>query len=155
MNYFVWILNAKIVLRGKDYGCGKSLWADTRKESFMFRLRNWSYLITSSSSGTLLLDILIFHSDVSQSLFCFKICCIQHAFSNFAGWWYYRIIYSTLALNFFQLQNGKKIPLQGKEIIVFSRCACAKSNLSLSAEKFPKWTLAFIARKEKIVNSWE
>ena len=43
----------------------------------MFWLRNYSYLITSSSSSTLLLDILIFHSDVSQSLFCLILCCIQ------------------------------------------------------------------------------
>ena len=43
--------------------CGKFLWTDTRKESFMFCLRDWTYLITSFSSSTLLLDILIFHSD--------------------------------------------------------------------------------------------
>ena len=58
-------LTAAIILRGKDYGQGKFLWKKIRKESFMFWLRNWSYLIMSSSSSTLLLDILIFHSQTS------------------------------------------------------------------------------------------
>ena len=65
------------MLRGKDYRCGKVLGKDAQKESFMFWLTNWNYLITSSFSSTLLLDILIFHSDASQSLFCLMICCIQ------------------------------------------------------------------------------
>ena len=51
------ILNAKIILRGKDYGCGKFLWKYTQNESFISWLRNWSCFITSSSSSTLLLDI--------------------------------------------------------------------------------------------------
>ena len=90
-------------VRGKGYRCGKFLWKDTRKESFMFWLRNGNYLITSSSSSTLLLDILIFHSDASQSLFCLIICC-----------W----IYSALGSLFFQLQNGKKFSAQGKEMFL-------------------------------------
>ena len=77
MNYFVRNLNAIKMLRGKDYRCGKFLGKDAQKESFMFWLMNWNYLMTSSSSSTLLLDILIFHSDASQSLFCLMICCIQ------------------------------------------------------------------------------
>ena len=71
-------LHAKAIMpREKDFGCGKFLWKDTRKESSMFWLRNWSYLITSSSSTTLLLDILIFHSYAWQCLFCFLIGCIH------------------------------------------------------------------------------
>ena len=50
VNYFVWILNTKVIFRGKDYGFDKFLWRDTRKESFMFWLRNWSYLMTGSPS---------------------------------------------------------------------------------------------------------
>ena len=53
MNYFVWILNPKIIsLREKDFGCDKYLWKDTRKVNFTFWLRNWNNLITSSSSIT-------------------------------------------------------------------------------------------------------
>ena len=37
----------------------------------------FGYLIMSSFSSTLLLGILIFHSDASQSFFCLVICCIQ------------------------------------------------------------------------------
>ena len=44
----------------------------------------------------------------------------------------------------------KKIWVLGKEIIVFKVGALAQS--FLFAEKFLKWTLAFIAQKEKIVN---
>ena len=39
VNYFVCILNAKIIKREKDFGCGKLLWKDTWDESFMFWLR--------------------------------------------------------------------------------------------------------------------
>ena len=77
VNYFVWILNTKVIFRGKNYRFDKFLWRDTRKESFMFWLRNWSYLMTSSPSSTLLLEILIFHGDISQSLLCLIICWIQ------------------------------------------------------------------------------
>ena len=53
MNYDVCILNVTIIiLRQKDFGCGKLLWRETQKESFMLWLRNWSYLITSSSSSS-------------------------------------------------------------------------------------------------------
>ena len=43
----------------------------------MFWLRNLSYLITSSSSSTLLHNMLISHSDVWQCLFHLLIACIQ------------------------------------------------------------------------------
>ena len=64
--------NRNNIEKGKDYECGKFLWRDTRKEIFIFWLSNWSYLIMSSSSSTLLLDILIFHCDVWQSLFLYN-----------------------------------------------------------------------------------
>ena len=77
VNYFVCILNLKTILRGKNFECRKFLWKDTRNESFMFSLWSKSYLITSSSSSTLLLDIMIFLSDVSQFLFCFGLYCLK------------------------------------------------------------------------------
>ena len=117
MNFFACILNAKIIiLRQKDLGCSKFLWKDIRKESSMFCLRNWSYLITSSSLSTLLLDILIFHSDVCQCLFCFLIGCIQQL--------HWLIILSNNIFRFgvelFSTpKRKKKFPVQGKEIILF------------------------------------
>ena len=108
----------------------------------MFWLRNYSYLITSSSSSTLLLDILIFHSDVSQSLFCLIICCIQQ---------FHWLLNNSLHFGvdfFFQLQNGKKSSTR-KRNSVFSRSAGAKLKIFLSAKKILKWTPAFIVRKEK------
>ena len=76
--FFFCILNAImiLILRENDFWRGKFLWKDTQKESFLFWLRNWRYLITSSSSSALLLDILIFHIDVSQCLSRFLIGCI-------------------------------------------------------------------------------
>ena len=81
MNYFVCILNAKIIIYWeKDFGCKKTLedYGKTLERCVSCALlRNWSYLIMSSSSSALLLDILIFHSDVPQCLFCLLIGCIQ------------------------------------------------------------------------------
>ena len=99
-------------IKGKGYWCGKFLWKDTRKESFTFWLRNGNYLITSSSSSTLLLDILIFHSDASQSLFCLIIsCCIQQ--------FHWLIILSNNLFRFrviiFATPKRKKNSAQGKE----------------------------------------
>ena len=76
----------------------------------MFWLRNYSYLITSSSSSTLLLDILIFHSDVSQSLFCLIICCIQQ---------FHWLLNNSLhfGVDFFFNFKTEKNPVQGKEIV--------------------------------------
>ena len=76
----------------------------------MFWLRNYSYLITSSSSSTLLLDILIFHSDVSQSLFCLIICCIQQ---------FHWLLNNSLhfGVDFFFNFETEKNPVQGKEIV--------------------------------------
>ena len=75
----------------------------------MFWLRNYSYLITSSSSSTLLLDILIFHSDVSQS-FCLIICCIQQ---------FHWLLNNSLhfGVDFFFNFKTEKNPVQGKEIV--------------------------------------
>ena len=132
-------------VRGKGYRCGKFLWKDTRKESFMFWLRNGNYLITSSSSSTLLLDILIFRSDASQSLFCLIIsCCIQQ--------FHWLIILSNNLFHFrviiFATPKRKK-KFSTRKRNVFSRSVCAKLKMLLSAEKFLKWIPAFIFRKEK------
>ena len=69
--------NRNNIEKGKDYECGKFLWRDTRKEIFIFWLSNWSYLIMSSSSSTLLLDILIFTAMFHSLCFCIIIYCIQ------------------------------------------------------------------------------
>ena len=65
-------------------------------------------------ASTLLLDILIFHSDASQSLFCLIICIHQ---------FHWLIIlsknYSTLEFDIFQLQNKIKFSVQGKVIFTF------------------------------------
>ena len=135
MNYFVWILNAKILLREKDYGCGKLLRKETLKESFMFWLKKWSYLITSFSSSTLLLDILSFHSHVLQSLFSLIICWIQQ--------FHWLIIISNNlfrfgVLNFFQLQNGKKnFQYKEKKLLFLVK-------IFLSSEKFLKWRISLL-----------
>ena len=36
MNYFICILNAKMILRGKDFLCSKFLWKNTCKETLLF-----------------------------------------------------------------------------------------------------------------------
>ena len=108
---------------------------DFRKENFMSWLRNWSCLITSSSSCTLLLYILIFRSDVSQCLFCFLIGYIQQC--------HWLIGFSALELNFFELQNGKKTSSTTKwNCCVLSRCAWTKLKIFVSLEKFQDWTPA-------------
>ena len=135
VNYFVWILNTKVIFRGKNYGFDKFLWRDTRKESFMFWLRNWSYLMTGSSSSTLLLEILIFHGDISQSLFCLIICWIQQ--------FHWLITLSNNLLHFgvpiffnFSLKRKKISSTRKKNYCVFSRCVWAKLKIFLSMEKF-------------------
>ena len=146
MNYFVWNLNARIILRGKNYRCDKFLWKGTQKDSFMFWLRNWSYLIRSSSSSTLLHNILIFHSDASQSLFCLIICYIQQ--------FHWRMILSNnsfrFGVDFFSTPKRKKESITRKRnYCVFSTFACTKLDIFLSTKKFLKWTLAFIVQKKK------
>ena len=90
---------------------------DNRKESLMFWLRKWNYLITSSSSSTLLHNMLSFRSDVWQCLFYLLIACIQQ--------FYWLIIllsniFSRFGVESSQtLEQKKEISVQGKEIIVF------------------------------------
>ena len=120
VNYFVCILNAKItILRGKDFWCSKFLWKRTWKESSMFLLRNWNYLIMSSSSRTLLINILIFDSDIWQYLFCFWISCIQQL--------HWLIILSNnffcLGVEFFSTPKWKKLSVRKRNYFVLSRCA--------------------------------
>ena len=128
MNYLVWVLSARIILRGKDYGCGTFLWKETQKESFMPCLRNWSYLITSVFSSTLILGILIFHSDASQFLFCLIIFCIQQ--------FHWLIILSN---NLFRFRVdyffNSFSSTSNRNYFVFSRCAFAKLKIFLSVEK--------------------
>ena len=38
------------IINRKNFGCNKYLWKDTRKVNYIFWLRNWNNLITSSSS---------------------------------------------------------------------------------------------------------
>ena len=88
----------------------------------MFWLKNWSYLTTSTSSSTLLLISLIFHSDASQSLFCLTIFCIEQ--------FHWLIILSKnlfhFRVSFFQLKNGNKISnTKKRNYCVFSTCTCA------------------------------
>ena len=135
MNYFVWILNTKVIFKGKDSGSDKCLWRDTRRESFMFWLRNWSYLMASSSSSTLLLEILIFQGDVSQSLFCLIICWIQQ--------FHWLITLSNNLLHFgvpiffnFSLKRKKISSTRKKNYCVVSRGVWAKLKIFLSMEKF-------------------
>ena len=131
MNYLVWILNPRILLRGKDYGCRTFLWKGTQKESFIFWLRSWSHLIMSSSS--------IRHFDFSQRCFTVFVLfnnLLHSAISLADNYW---IIYSEVELIFFYLQNGKSISSTRKRnYCVSSRCAGAKLNIFLSAEKFLK-----------------
>ena len=101
---------------------------------------------TSSSSSTLLIDILIFHSDVSQCLFCSLIGSI----------WQFQwpIILSNnffrFRVKFFQSQNGKiNSSTRKTNYCVLSRCACAKLKIFLSAKKFLKLTPAFRLRNCK------
>ena len=82
------------------------------------------YLITSSPSSTFLFDILFFHSDVWQYLFCFSIGCIQQL--------HWLIILSNnffrFGVNFFfSSKTEKTFPVQGKEIIMFLAGALAQS----------------------------
>ena len=94
-------------------------------------------------------DILIFHNDVSQSLFCLITRCIQQ--------FHWLIILSNNLFHFgvgffFNSKMGKKIQYKENKLLCFSRCVCTKSKIFLSAERFLKWTPTFIVRKEKIVN---
>ena len=100
----------------------------------MFWLRNWDYLITSFFSSTLLLSILIFQSDVSQSLFFFN--NLSYSAVSFAD---------NTILTFFQLQNennnnnnNNNFNTRKINYCVFNRSACAKLTVFQSAEKFLK-----------------
>ena len=95
----------------------------------MFWLRNWIYLTRSSSSSTLLLDILSFHSDVWQCLFCFLISCIQQIH------WLIMLSNNILAAFFSTPKWKKSFQYKKKSYYVLSRCACAKLKTFLSAEK--------------------
>ena len=101
----------------------------------------------------MLLDILIFLSDASQSLFILIICYIQL--------FHWLIILSNNLfgfgeLNFFQLQNRKtKSSARKRNYCVSSGCPYAKLKIFVTVEKLLKWTPAFIDRIEKIVNSYK
>ena len=148
VNYFVWIPNTKIILRRKDYGCGKFLWIDTRTGEFhvlVKEMKLFEFFFKHIATR--------YFTAMFQPLFCLIICCTQQ--------FHWLIILSDNLFFFgvefsFQLQNEKKkIQYKGKRYCVFSRCACAKLKTFLSAEKFLKWTPAFNVQKEKIVNLHE
>ena len=93
------------------------------------------------------------HFDFSQRcftaifLFCLIICCIQHIH------WLIILPNNLFCFGAEFFRTEKKISSARKgNYFAFSRCACAKLKVFLSAEKFLKWTPAFIVRKEKIVN---
>ena len=114
------ILNAKItVLIEKDFGCGKCLWQDAQKESFMFLLRNQSYLIMRSWYWQQIKEHVWFFTAIFGNI-CFLIGCNSQShwliilLNNFSAW----------DLIFFQLQNGTNIFITGKRnYCVLSRCA--------------------------------
>ena len=75
-----------LILRQKHFGCSKFLWKDIWKKSFMFWLRNWSYLISSSSSSNfiqLLRNWIIFwlwwHLELCEA------CCIEKQLGQWKG----------------------------------------------------------------------
>ena len=114
VNYVVWILNARIILRGKVYECGKFLWKHTRKESFMFWLRNWSYFITS---------------------LCLIICCIQQ--------FHWLIILSNnlfrYRVDFFsKSRTEEKFQYKENKLLWLSSVSLRKVKHFLTAEKFMK-----------------
>ena len=139
-------------VRGKGYRCGKFLWKDTRKESFMFWLRNGNYLITSSSSSTLLLDILIFHSDASQSLFCLIICYIQQ--------FHWLMILSNnsfrFGVDFFSTPKRKKKSITRKRnYCVFSTFRLHKVRYFPGHENISEVNSGLYRSKRKIVSLYE
>ena len=94
----------------------------------MFWLIRWSYLITSSSSSILLLDILIF-SQWCLTVFVLFFNWLHSATSLADNSIEY---FFQFEVNFFQLQKRKNNPVQGKEIIVFLVGVLAQSCGKLS-----------------------
>ena len=133
------LTNAKIIiLTEKGFGCGNFY-----GETLEWRVSYFGYLIMSSSSSKLLLDILIFHSDVFTVFVLFLIGCIQQ--------FYWLIILSNnffrFLVEFFRflvesLKRTKIFCTRKRNYCVVSRCACAKLKIFLSAKKFLKWTPA-------------
>ena len=113
----------------------------------MFWLRDWSYMIASSSSSTLLLDILNLHSGVLQSFFCLIICCIQQ--------FYWLIILSNNLFHigvefFFNSKTDKKISSTRKRNhCVFSRFACGNLKMFLFSGKMSKVDFGLYCSKRK------
>ena len=112
----------------------------------MFWLRNLSYLITSSSSSTLLHNMLISHSDVWQCLFYLLIACIQQTYwliillSN---------IFFRLGVEFLQiLEQKKKFQYKEKKLLSFQQVRLGKVKNFSVAEKFLKWTAALNLEKQ-------
>ena len=88
-----------------------------RKESSIFwylKLFDHEFL---SSSSTLLVFIFIFYSDVSQCLFCFLLVAFSNSLADNTREYFFP----------FSTSKWKKIPVQGKEIILFLEGALAQS----------------------------
>ena len=125
------------------FGC---TWIDAsgKWKSMLLLLLTWLCVISTSiginfsslnadSVNWLLLDILIFHSDVWQCLFSFLIACIKQ--------FHWLIIpsnnYSILSWIFFQPQYWKIISSTRKrKHCVLSRCACVKLKISCQRKNF-------------------
>ena len=85
-------------------GVATFFWKDTRKECSMFWLRNWSYSLRAFLQVHCYLTFWFFIAMFDSVCFLFK----SVPFSNLVGWYYYSIIFPSLELNFFKLQNWKK-----------------------------------------------
>ena len=113
----------------------------------MFWLMDWSYMIASSSSSTLLLDILNLHNHVSQSFFCLIICCIQQ---------FHRLIILSNDLFhigvefFFNSKTEKKISSTRKRNhCVFNRFACGNLKIFLFSGKISNVDFGLYCSKRK------
>ena len=119
------LTNAKIlILTEKGFECGNFY-----GETLEWRVSCFGYLIMSSSSSKLLLDVF-------TVFVLFLIGCIQQ--------FYWLIILSN---NFFRflVESPKRTKIFCTRKInycVVSRCACGKLKIFLSAKKFLKWTPA-------------
>ena len=77
MNYFVCILNANIKIKRKRFWIRQIFMERHWKGNVLILVKELKLFDHEFSLTTLSLDILMFHSDVSQCLFCLLIGCIQ------------------------------------------------------------------------------
>ena len=123
MNYFVCILNAKIKIKRKRFWMRQIFMERHSKGNVLILVKELKLFDHEFSLITLSLDILMFHSDVSQCLFCLLIGCTQQ--------FYWLIILSNnlfrCEVDFFSTPKRKKISSTRKiNCCVLSKCACIK-----------------------------